>query len=268
MPNVIAINDPEDPRIEAYRDIRERDLVGRDGLFIAEGTVVLHVLLRQSRFRPVSLLLLDRRVDALGGDLERVPKDVPVYVASQPVLDKVAGFPMHRGVLALGDAQTVAEPALDKAQLVVVGIGLSNHDNVGGLFRNAAAFGADAVLLDETSSDPLYRKAIRVSVGASLVVPFARAGSGTGLVTRLLRHGMTCLALSTTGAQTLSEASFQGPTALVLGSEGPGLPQDVLSLCQTVRISMAPGWDSLNVATAAGITLYQLRSLMPHSPNG
>ena len=110
MPSVIAIDDPMDPRIAAYRSIRERDLVGRDGHFIAEGKVVLQVLLGASRHRPLSLLLAEKQVAPLAPLLAKLPSGVPVYRASQPVMDAVAGFPMHRGILAHG--QRGAEPAV------------------------------------------------------------------------------------------------------------------------------------------------------------
>src|SRR5690606_21812998 len=170
---LIRIDDREDPRIAAYRDIRERDLVGRSGRFVAEGKVVLNVLFSTARFSAESVLLRENRVPGLAALVARIPPEVPVYVASGAVMDAIAGFPMHRGVLAIGlrgaeeDASTLLARLPERA--LVVGLaGISDHDNMGAIFRNAAAFGADAVLMDETSCDPLYRKAIRVSVGAAL----------------------------------------------------------------------------------------------------
>ena len=167
---IVRIGDRDDPRIAAYRDIRERDLVGREGYFIAEGEVVVRVLLSASRHQSVSLLLAEKRVAALESEIARLLDDVPVFVAPQRVLDSVAGFPMHRGILALGlrvDFPPAADQlaALPKEALVLGLFGIANHDNVGGIFRNAAAFGADLVLLDSDCCDPLYRKAIRVSAG-------------------------------------------------------------------------------------------------------
>ena len=177
-PAAIAIDDADDPRIAAYRDIRERDLVGRQGRFVAEGKVVLDVLFSAGRFEAELALILDSRLAGMAATLAKAPAGMPVYVASRPVMDAVAGFPMHRGVLAIGrrrDDETPRSPACRPAAraLVIALVGISNHDNMGAIFRNAAAFGADAVLLDETCCDPLYRKAIRVSVGAALKVPFA-----------------------------------------------------------------------------------------------
>lgn len=263
MPSIIPIDDPLDPRIAAYRDVRERDLVGRDGHFIAEGAVVLRCLLASARHRPVSLLLADKRVDALMPMLEGLDAAVPVYTAGQAVLDAVAGFPLHRGILALG--RRAPEPApgdlldgLGPRALVVVACGIGNHDNMGGIFRNAAAFGADAVILDAGCCDPLYRKAIRVSVGATLLVPFVRLAAGDDAVELLAGHGFEAIALSPAGESTLAGLRRPDRAAVLLGSEGPGLPAGVLARTRTVRIPMAGGFDSLNVATTCGIVLHHL----------
>jgi tRNA G18 (ribose-2'-O)-methylase SpoU len=152
--DIIAIDDPDDPRVATYRDIRERDLVGRKGLFVAEGAVVLNVLLSaRARHRPLSLLIDAKRVAALADLLVRVPEGVPVYAAAQPVIDAITGFNIHRGVLAIGQRSPMptAEAllaGLAPRALVVVLSAIANHDNMGGLCRNAAAFGVDAVILD------------------------------------------------------------------------------------------------------------------------
>ncbi|HVV95276.1 MAG TPA: RNA methyltransferase [Hyphomicrobiales bacterium] len=263
MPVPVEIDDPADPRIAAYRAIRERDLVGREGRFVAEGEVVLRLLLRSSRFRPESVLIDRRRLPALAALLSEVPSDVPVYAAAQAVIDGVAGFSIHRGVLAMGRRGT--EPAAEalvaalpaRARLLVA-VGIANHDNMGGLFRNAAAFGVDAVLLDPTACDPLYRKAIRVSVGAALTVPFARAASLDALLDLLARAGIATYALSPEGATDIAALVPPGRFALVVGTEGPGLPEAVLRRLPGLRIPMAGGFDSLNVATAAAVALYAL----------
>lgn len=268
MPNVITIDDPADPRIAAYRDVRERDLVGREGHFIAEGEVVLRVLIEGSRHRPASLLIADKRMAKLQPLLAKLPAEVPVYRAPQEVLDGIIGFHLHRGILALGRQapmpgadQLLAQTGRDAVVLVLLGI--ANHDNVGGLFRNAAAFGVDGVILDQTSCDPLYRKAIRVSVGASLIVPFARLSPDDDLFTLFGRHGFDAVALSPQG-QTPLHALGRGPrTAVLLGAEGPGLSAEVLAAARTVAIPMADGFDSLNVATTSGIVLHHLRFVAP-----
>lgn len=230
---------------------------------MAEGEVVLRTLLTASRFRPESLLLAETRLAKLAELLAHVPAGVPVYAAPQAVLDAVAGFHLHRGILALGvrgPQPSAAEllAGLPERALVVGLVGLSNHDNVGGVFRNAAAFGADAVLLDPTCADPLYRKAIRVSVGAALRVPFARAESAEALVEALAAAGFEPLALTPRGDMRLANLRAAPRSAAVFGTEGEGLPDTVLARCRTVRIDMAGGFDSLNVATTSGIVLHRL----------
>jgi tRNA G18 (ribose-2'-O)-methylase SpoU len=147
---------------------------------------------------------------------------------------------------------------LPEKALVVVMVGLANHDNVGGIFRNAAAFGADAVLLDQETCDPLYRKAIRVSVGGALVVPFTRAPSADVLVQALEGASFEVIALSPSGKEVLSEVQPARRTALLLGAEGPGLPPELMARTRTVSIPMSGGFDSLNVATTSGIALHHL----------
>lgn len=264
MARLIPIDDPDDPRVAAYRDVRERDLVGRQDLFVAEGEVVLRVLARSPLCAPVSLLLAEKRVAGLTEIIDALPQDTPVYVAGQAVMDRLVGFPIHRGILALG--RRTAAPAaaellagLPEEVLVLALCGIANHDNLGGLFRNAAAFGVQAVILDETCADPLYRKAIRVSVGAALITPFARLRSGEEMLDLLRGHGFEPVALSPRGAVTLAELPRSARTAVVLGAEGPGLPEDLLSRTKAVRIPMADGFDSLNVAVTAGVVLHHLR---------
>jgi tRNA G18 (ribose-2'-O)-methylase SpoU len=261
--SIERIADADDPRVASYLGIRERDLVGRGGRFIAEGEIVLRALLR-SRFAIESVFLLDTRLPRLAALFEGLPDAVPVYIAERAIMDRVVGFPIHRGVLAMG--RRGAEPSpqdvlagVGPRALVVGLVGLANHDNVGGVFRNAAAFAADAVLMDGTTCDPLYRKAVRVSAGASLLVPFARAGSAGALVDVLDAAGYETVALSPSGAETFGEIAFGDRTALLLGAEGQGLPADILSRMRTARVPMAPGCDSLNVATASGIALYEAR---------
>jgi tRNA G18 (ribose-2'-O)-methylase SpoU len=267
----IPIDDPNDPRIAAYRDIRERDLVGRDGHFIAEGEVVLKVLVASARHRMTSLLVVDKRADGLRPLLAGLPGDIPLYRAPQAVFDGIAGFPMHRGILAIGRRQP--PPAADALlaamgprALVVLLFGIANHDNIGGIFRNAAAFGADAVILDGQCCDPHYRKAIRVSVGASLIVPFARLGAGEDAVDLLGRHGFETLSLSPAGETPLASLARPPRVAALFGTEGPGLPADLLARTRTVAIPMAGGFDSLNVATTSGIVLHHLASAAGDQP--
>jgi tRNA G18 (ribose-2'-O)-methylase SpoU len=263
MPPPIFIDSPDDPRIAAYRDIRERDLVGRRGEFIAEGEVVLAMLVKARRHRAASLLIDARRLQALSALVAALPPDTPVYAASQAVIDAIAGFPLHRGILAHGIAAPplAAETLLGEAGaegVVVVLSAIANHDNIGGIFRNAAAFGAAGVLLDADCCDPLYRKAIRVSVGTSLTLPFARLARDTDLAGLLMGAGFRALALSPAGETELHAVSRGGRVALLLGAEGPGLDPALMRRVETVRIRMAEGVDSLNVATTSGIVLHHL----------
>ncbi len=260
---IVRIENPDDPRIALYRDVRERDLVGRQGLFVAEGVVVLEKLLRSDRHRPESVLVAAKRTTALSSLLAQVPADTPIYAAEQAVMDALVGFHIHRGVLAIGRRAPDADPASLLASLaghatVVVLVGLANHDNVGAVFRNAAAFGAAAVLLDADCCDPLYRKAIRVSVGAALDIPFARLAPGSDFLQLLTHCDFEPVALSTSGAEVLADWRPAPRTALFLGAEGPGLPPALLARVRAVRIPMAAGFDSLNVATASGLALHHV----------
>jgi tRNA G18 (ribose-2'-O)-methylase SpoU len=276
------------PELEPYVRLRDRDLAGRtDGLFVAEGEVVVRVLAssRQTRFRVRSLLVEQRRVETLRDVLEGLGDDVAAYVVAQEVMNDVVGFAIHRGILALGErgAPLGAESLLagsgtedggagdggSTARRVPLAIGLcglTNHDNVGSVFRNAAAFGARGVLLDAATCDPLYRKSIRVSVGGALVVPFARCGSEEEMLDTIERAGWEALSLSGRGEELLDRVvatpparvgSLGGGRVLLMGTEGTGLPDHVLARTRRVRIDMTPALDSLNVAVASGIALYE-----------
>jgi tRNA G18 (ribose-2'-O)-methylase SpoU len=260
----IRIDDPADPRVAPYRDIRERDLSGRQARFVAEGKVVLNVLFSARRFTAESVLVLENRLAGMAGTLSGAPEDLPVYVASGTVMDAIAGFHIHRGILAIGKKR---EPIplgemlapLPPRALILALVGISNHDNMGAIFRNAAAFGADAVLLDETCCDPLYRKAIRVSVGAALKVPFTVAGRAQDLATALSEAGFDQIALSPAGTLDIRNLARTDRMAIFLGTEGVGLPEALLRRLKTVRISMAKGFDSLNVAAASAVALHRLQ---------
>ncbi len=265
--SVHFIDDPEDPRVTAYRDIRERDLTGREGLFVAEGEVVLRTLLSPASLcRPRSLLIAANRLEGQEALIDQVPDGVPVYAASQAVLDRIAGFPLHRGLLGLGEkpASTSIETilaGLPDACVVLACSGIGNHDNMGGLFRNAAAFGAAAVLRDDLCCDPFYRKSIRVSVGAVLRTPSAEAASLEALVAALQAAAFEVVALSPGANERLRGLSPGGRKAVLLGSEGPGLPLEMMARLRTVGVPMAGGFDSLNVATTSALALYQLTTV-------
>ena len=261
---IVPLTSLNDPGLAPYHGVRERDLL-RDGQrFIVEGKVTLARLVEASRFPVESVFLAESRVEPMKDIIAQLPNDVPVYVAPQAVMDGVTGFHIHRGVLAVaqrGPEQSVAElvGALPAGPLTVMAlIELSNHDNVGACFRNGAALGANAVLLDATSCDPLYRKSIRVSAGTALSLPFARSGDGMGMIAALEAAGVEPWALSPTGGEPLHTITPPDRVAIVLGAEGPGLPADLMARCRRVSIAMSPGIDSLNVATAGAIALSHL----------
>lgn len=257
-PNIIQITDRGDSRIAPFVGIRERDLTGStDGRFIVEGKVPLSILLSKSRFELDSLFLCETRLQSLAEILTKVPEEIPIYTAPQKLMDSIAGFPIHRGVLACarkGDPTDLS--ALLEAQRVLILNQLSNHDNVGAAFRNAAAFGVDGVLLDERSCDPLYRKAIRVSSGAILWMPFYHGGTGEEHLAALRSAGFQIWAMTpNSGAAPLHDLHPPEKLAIMLGAEGPGLPDPLISKAQAVRIPMRAGFDSINVATAGAIAL-------------
>ncbi len=260
---IIPIDDPEDPRVAVFRDVRERDVAGRANGFIAEGTVVLAVLARSQLYRAQSILIVRDRLSRLSALVELFDAATPVFSAGQAVMDKIAGFAIHRGVLAFGqrgEAQGAASllGKLGPRALVVVLIGVANHDNVGGVFRNAAAFGADAVLQDATCCDPLYRKAIRVSAGAALTVPFARLTADEDPIDMVLAHGLTPIALGPRADQPLLGLDPPRRAAILLGTEGAGLPPEILGRARSCFIEMRDGMDSLNLAAASAIALHHL----------
>ena len=264
MPSLATVTDADDPRLEPYRQVRDRDVAGRQGGFIAEGEVVLRVLARSRLYQTRSLLIAEDRIAKLAPIIAAFADEVTVFCAIQSVMDRVVGFAIHRGILGFaqrpppilaGDLLTRLPPQA----LVLALFGISNHDNIGGIFRNAAAFGVDAVLLDGACCDPLYRKAIRVSVGGVLMTPFAQVTQGEDILALLQRHGFDSLALSPAGDTPLSQIARPPRAAILLGAEGPGLPQNLLARTRTITIPMAGGFDSLNVATTSGIVLHHLR---------
>lgn len=256
------MEDPDDPRVAGFREVRERDLIGRRGLFVAEGAVVLRALVAPtSRCEVDSVLVDERRFDGLADVWTALDGRAPVHVAARGVLDSIAGFPLHRGILALGRVPasvplTEAVVPGPKTLLVVGGVG--NHDNMGGLMRNAAGFGVDAVVLDDRCCDPFYRKALRVAAGATLSLPIVRGGRLDGILEELAGRDVERLALSPAGGERLKGLRTRDRRALVVGTEGPGLPPEVISRLRSVRIDMRPGFDSLNVATAAAIALHEI----------
>lgn len=262
MVHVIDIEDPADPRLDDFRDLnssdRRPDLPEGKGLVIAEGVLVVQRLLA-SRFEPISLLGVDRRLAELGEDLDGV--DVPFYRASAEVMAEVIGFHLNRGVLAAARRPVPLElsEVLDGATTVAVLEGVNDHENLGSMFRNAAGLGVDAILFGKGCADPLYRRAVRVSMGHVLRVPFADVAKWPYGLESLWERGFQLISLTPNpAASTLAEAMTGEKVALVLGAEGPGLTEHAMRATDVrARIPMAPGTDSLNVATAAAMAFYE-----------
>ena len=264
------IHDPADPRVADYRDIRDAELRRRRGLFVAESRAVVRRLLGSGRFRTRSVLLTAPALEGLRGALQAADASVPVYLTSHETARAVVGFDFHRGCVALGERAD--DPPLESlaagpgSRVLVALEDVSNPDNVGGVFRNAMAFGAGAILLSGGCADPLYRKAIRVSMGASLVIPFARVPDWRDGLARLRGAGYTLVALTPDPAAldiALLGAARPVPArlAVLLGAEGHGLRAETRAAADLeMQIAMAPGADSVNVATAAGIALHRIRS--------
>jgi len=264
------IDDAADPRLDDYRDLRDSALRLRRGLFIVESREVVRQFLAGTRFRARSALMTPPALAALGPALAAAEPAPRVFVAHHDVIRAVSGFHFHRGCLAVGERG--AEPAaadllaLPGPRLTLVLDDLTNPDNVGAAFRNAMAFGVDAVLLSPGSVDPLYRKSIRTSMGGALRVPFARLPEWAEGLARIRAAGYAIVALTPDAAASdLAGLGVDAPlperVALLVGSEGRGLGADARGAADVgARIPMAPGVDSLNAGTAIGIALYQLRS--------
>jgi tRNA G18 (ribose-2'-O)-methylase SpoU len=257
-----AIEDPHDPRLDDYRALASPGRARRQDSFVVEGENPVRLLLA-SRFRTRSLLLLPSALDTLRDDLARLGSAVPVYTAGHALLRAITGFNFHGGHLAIGER--APEPPLDDLlsppgdRAVVVMERLGNPDNVGGVLRNAAAFGAAAALLSPGCADPLYRRAIRVSMGSALVVPFATLADWPRDLERLRAAGYTLVAL-TPRAEATDIANVEARrVAILVGHESDGLGHPALASADvTARIPMAPGIDSLNAAAASAVALHRL----------
>ena len=261
---IVQVTDPGDPRLADYRNIPDPELVERSGVFIAEGRLVVRRLLTMSRFAARSLMVTEPARVALADAIDGAG-GLPVYVVPQALMNDITGFNIHRGCLAVGERGPDADwrALASGASRLVALERVANADNVGSVFRNAAAFGAGAVLLDGSSTDPLYRKAIRTSMGAALTVPFARALPWSAALHDLRRSGIVLVGLTPDArAMALRDVAAglsHERVALVFGHEGEGLSEATLGACQHLaRIPMAGGVDSLNVGTASAIALYEL----------
>jgi tRNA G18 (ribose-2'-O)-methylase SpoU len=248
----------DDPRLDDYRDIREDRLRPR-GLFAVETREVVRRLLREGRFPLRSILVTQPALDALR-DLLAAP--TVVYVATHQLIYAVVGLNFHRGCMGIAERGTglsLDDILAPRPRTIVVCERLSNPDNVGGVFRNAMAFGAGGVVLSPGSADPLYRKVVRVSMGGSVTVPLVETSDWPGALARLRADGFTVVALTTQGGTDLGAIAPPAKLALLLGSEGDGLTDAALAHADVrATIPMAPGVDSLNVVVACGIALDRL----------
>jgi tRNA G18 (ribose-2'-O)-methylase SpoU len=262
----LPIDDPRDPRLRDYTDLTDvalrRVREPAEGLFLAEGEKVVRRALAAG-YAPRSFLLDPRRVEALSDVL--ADTDAPVYVAGQEVLAAVTGYRVHRGVLASLHRRPLPSVAdvLAPARRVVVCEELVDHTNVGAVFRSAAALGVDGVLVTPRCADPLYRRSVRVSMGAVLQVPWARLETWPAGVAQLREAGFTTAALAPGEESVTLDALADRDVprlALVLGTEGDGLrPSTLAATDLTVHIPMAGDVDSLNVAAAAAVAVYATR---------
>ncbi len=283
-PNLIEVSDPCDPRLVAYRDQKDAWLRAAHnpdagpgatptgmggGLFMAEGELVVRELVASS-YATESVLISRTRLESMRDALARLPEGTPVYVAPRELMGSVAGFDIHRGVLACARRGKACDPraVIDGAGVLVVMEDLANHDNVGGMFRTLGVLAdpargrAPGVLLSPRCCDPLYRRALRVSIGHALHVPFATCDPWPGSLALLREAGVRTIALTPApDATPLQEISLPpgGRVALLLGAEGPGLTEGAMALADhRARIVQRPGADSLNVVVAASIALAHL----------
>lgn len=265
----VQASDPGHPLLGDFVALGEpatRRQVERDGgYFVVEGILAIERLLGLPQWRVRTLALLPKVADRLGGLLAGV--DAPLVVADEEVLRQVVGFDIHRGALASVQRVDPVDAGLlvPADGLLVAAEGLNDHENLGALYRNAAAFGVRAVLLDPTCADPFYRRSVRVSLGNVLAVPTGRLAPLPAGLAALRERNVTTIALTPRAERTLAELTADdvegGPVAVVVGAEGSGLTHATMAAAtHRVAIGMAAGVDSLNVATAAAIALHHLAS--------
>lgn len=264
---VERLSDADDPRVAEYRGIQDAELIRARGLFVAEGRPVVRRVIEDGRFRVRSVLVNAAASRDLAPVLAALAPSVPVFSGAPATLTEIAGYDVHRGCLALVERPPAraAGDVLAAARTLVILEGVANPDNVGGVFRNAAAFGAGGVLLSPACGDPLYRKAIRTSMGAVLRVPYAIADAWPDVLTDARAAGFTIVALTPREPSESLDAFAGRPrasrVALVIGTEGEGLTAAVEAAADyRVRIPISPDVDSLNLSVAAAIALYALRT--------
>lgn len=258
--NLVEVDSPDDLRLADFHGLRLREDRHLDH-FVVEGHAAVREL-AHSPYRPRAALVLDRKLERVRPSLAAL--DVPVYVAPEAVLRATLGFNLHRGVIASATREPLPDPdsLLAGARTVAVLERLNDHENLGSIFRNARALGVDAVLLDPQTADPLYRRCVRVSIGHVLRVPFARFDAWPDPAIDAIRaRGFTIAALTPSpDAVDIADVPRMEKVAVVVGAEGPGLSPTVLAGADArVRIPMADGVDSLNVATAAAIAFHAFR---------
>ncbi len=266
----IRIETAGDPRIADFGDVPDPVLIRQRGVFVAEGRFVVRRLLSNRRYVLRALLVTDTAYGVLAGELVAAHLQAPIYVASRSLIRQIGGYDFHQGCLGLAERPESVDVATllstvtpERPILVLEQVG--NPDNMGAIFRNAAALAAAAVLLSPGCVDPLYRKAIRTSIGATLQVPYAVVHEWPGGLTDARERGYHLAALTPDPTATRLDQyvpPIPGGVALILGNEGDGLTQAVLRRADVrLRIPVDPPMDSLNVATAAALALHQLRML-------
>ncbi len=268
--SVQRVHDPLDPRVHEYVGLTDMALRTRrepaEGLYLAESDKVIRRALAAGH-RPRSFLMGERWVDELADLVGAAAREqVPVYVADRDVLESITGFHLHRGAIAAmhRPALPALADVLASARRVAILEDVVDHTNVGAVFRSAAALGFDAVLVTPRCADPLYRRSVRVSMGAVFQVPWTRIDPWPGSLDLLRRLGFTVVSLALAqGAVSLEALAIDPPAklALVLGTEGDGLRPGTLAASDAVvRIPMSGAVDSLNVAAAAAVAFWALRA--------
>ncbi|MEU3254988.1 RNA methyltransferase [Streptomyces sp. NPDC006997] len=270
MADLITVDDPADPRLRDYTGLTDVELRRRrepaEGLFIAEGEKVIRRA-RDAGYAMRSMLLSAKWVDAMRDVIDELP--APVYAVSPELAEQVTGYHVHRGALASMQRRPLPTAAdlLQSARRVVVMESVNDHTNIGAIFRSAAALGMDAVLLSPDCADPLYRRSVKVSMGAVFSVPYARLGTWPKGLESVREAGFTLLALTPDEkARSLDEAAphRMDRVALMLGAEGDGLStQALVAADEWVRIPMSHGVDSLNVGAAAAVAFYAVATGRP-----
>ncbi len=266
----IRIATSDDPRVVEFQDVPDPVRLREHGAFVAEGRFAVRRLLASRTLRTRALLVTETALDSLHDCLTADDPPVVVYIASRSMLREIGGYDFHQGCLALGERpvpRSVADVlnSVTPPRPVVILEQIGNADNIGGIFRNAAAFGAAAVLLSPGCCDPLYRKSIRTSIGATLHLPWVVVNDWPNGLRAVLDKGYQLVALTpNTGAVCLHEYAMPGPAtgvALMLGNEGDGLSEQVIAWADVkVRIAMEPPMNSLNVATTAALALHHLHT--------